>query len=72
MAGCMTVKDAANKLGIAPGTLHNWTYKLRKKLEKERGHVNAVLAQQQRNELLKSVLSKKRPLEKVDEEEEEF
>lgn len=71
MAESMTVRDAAEKLGIAEGTLNNWNYKLRKRLLKERGHLNTCLAQMQRSKLLKEILSIKKPIEKAEEEEEE-
>jgi predicted DNA-binding protein (UPF0251 family) len=67
----MTIKDAANKMGIEPGTLYNWLYKTRKKLERERGHLNAILAQQKRTTLLKEVLSKRRPISPTEYEDEE-
>lgn len=66
MAEATTVRDAAQKLGIADGSLYNWTYKLRKKLLRERGHMNACLAQMQRCSLLKEILSTKKPLEKLE------
>jgi len=68
MASSVTVKEAAAKLGIAEGTLNNWNYKLRKRLRRERGHLNACLSQQKRCALLKEILSVKRPLEEVGEE----
>lgn len=71
MAESMTVKDAAQKLGISVGSLHNWNMKLRKRLVKERGHLNACLAQMQRAPLLQKVMSIKRPLEKLKDLEEE-
>jgi len=71
LAEAMTVKDAAGKLGMTDGSLYNWTYKLRKRLVKERGHLNACLAQMQRCQLLKEILSVRKPLEKPDNIEEE-
>ena len=65
------MEDAAQKLGISVGSLHNWNMKLRKRLVKERGHLNACLAQMQRAPLLQKVMSIKRPLEKLKDLEEE-
>lgn len=69
LAGSMTVKDAAQKLGLAPGTLYNWLDKLRDRLVKERGHINACLGQMRRNPLLKKELSIRRPMKISTEEE---
>lgn len=71
IAEAMTIKEAAEKLRLREGTLNNWTYKLRRRLVKERGHVNACLSQTKRTELLKKVLSIKTPIEIQEEEEEE-
>lgn len=71
IAEAMTIKQAAEKLGLKEGTLNNWTYKLRRRLVKERGHVNACLSQTRRTDLLKKVLSTKTPIEIQEEEEEE-
>lgn len=68
LAESMTVRDAAQKLGISEGTLNNWTYKLRKRLIKERGHLNACLAQMKRAKLIKKVMSRKTPIKNVEEE----
>ena len=69
MADSVTVKEAALKLGISEGSLNNWNWKLRKRLVRERGHLNACLAQMQRGKLLKDVLSVKKPLRIAEEEE---
>lgn len=71
IAESRTIRDAAQKLGIEEGTLNNWTMKLRKRLVKERGHLNACLAQQQRTDLLKKVLSVKKPLRRAEEDDTE-
>lgn len=62
LATSISAKEAALKLGITESTMNNWTAKLRKRLIKERGHLNACLSQQKRSRLLKKVLSAKRPL----------
>lgn len=72
MAEAMTVKDAAAKLDMTDGSLYNWLYKLRKRLVKERGHLNTCLAQMQRSSLLKEILSIKKPIEKADDTESEL
>ena len=76
MANSFNVKEAAQKLGISDGTLNNWNYKQRKRLVKERGHVNACLAQMRRSQLLKKILSVKRSMRKpdyiLDEDEEDY
>lgn len=59
-----TVKQAAGKLGITESSMNNWTAKKRKQIMRERGHVNACLAQQQRSSLLKKILSVKKPIKK--------
>ena len=71
LAGSNTVKDAADKMGLAPGTLYNWLDKLRDRLIKERGHINSCLGQMKRSELLRRELSIKRTM-KVSVQEEEF
>jgi hypothetical protein len=62
-----TVKDAAQKMGLAPGTLYNWFDGLRRRLVRERGHVNAILGQTRRSELLRKELSLRKPLQKLEE-----
>lgn len=63
IAECSTVKDAAQKLKIPDGTLYNWLSDLRVRIQKERSHINAILAQGRRSELLKRELSIRRPVE---------
>ena len=66
MVDSFTVKKAAQELGISEGTLNNWNYKQRKRLIKERGHINACLAQMRRSQLLKKILSVKKSMAKPD------
>lgn len=68
LAGELTVKDAAQKLGLAPGTLYNWLDNERRILIKERGHINALLGQMRRGELLRKELSIRRSVEPLEEE----
>ena len=69
LAESTTVKQAAAKLGLSESTMNNWSSKLRKRLIRERGHLNACLAQRQRGKLIKKVLSTRKPLKPADEEE---
>lgn len=70
LADCSTVKDAAQKLKIPEGTLYNWLSDLRIRLLKERGHINASLAQMKRSPLLKKELSVRRPIALIEDLEE--
>jgi transposase-like protein len=58
------VKDAAAELGVASQTLYNWLWMLRKKYKRQHGWCNAILSQRS-NDLLRSVLSEKKPLPPV-------
>ncbi|RLI68554.1 MAG: hypothetical protein DRP02_12330 [Candidatus Gerdarchaeota archaeon] len=58
-AECVSIKEAATRLGVEPQVLYNFFYKTRKKYEKRRGWVNAVLAQKKRSKLLRRVLTSK-------------
>lgn len=65
-----TMKMAAEKLGVTPGTLYNWHLDLKKRYRRKRGWINAVLAQTKRAGL-KAFLTEKKPLEPAEEDEEE-
>jgi hypothetical protein len=71
IAESRTVRDAAQKLGLNPGTLYNWLSDEKTRLQKERGHINACLGQARRSPLLKKELSIRKaitlPVENVEE-----
>ena len=71
MAESATLRDAASRLGVEPGTLYNWSSSLRARLLKERGHINACLSQRKRSPLLKKVLSVRVPIKFLEDVEEE-
>ena len=71
LAKYTTVKQAASDLGVTESTMHNWTSKLRKRLLKERGHLNACLAQRKRSPLLDKVLRVRRPIKAAAQEEDD-
>lgn len=76
LANFDTEKAAAEELGIAVGTLYNWKSRLKKRYKKERGHVNALLAQTRRGGNLANLLTERRKMSPPDsmtiEEEEDF
>jgi hypothetical protein len=65
LAKSVSIKEAAMKLGLDPQSLYNWKWKLLKRYKARRGWINAVLSQARRNQLLKDLLSTKKPLEDV-------
>lgn len=63
VAESRTVKDAAQKLGIEPGTLYNWFSDEKTRLQRERAHINACLGQARRSPLLRKELSIRKTIE---------
>ncbi|MGQ9641825.1 MAG: helix-turn-helix domain-containing protein [Candidatus Bathycorpusculaceae bacterium] len=68
LASYATIREAADALGVKPQTLYNWVHNLRLRYKKRRGWVNAVVSQKRRSELIRRVLSERKPLEGLGEE----
>jgi transposase-like protein len=66
-----SIKEASKALGTSPQTLYNWLYQFRNKYKKRRGWVNSVLAQRRRTNFMRKILSERRPLADIDDEDEE-
>lgn len=54
---CDTVKMAAQKLGVDPQILHNWSYRMRRKKVESRKLINVLLGYQKRSHLIARILS---------------
>ena len=61
----VTVKDAASELGVSPQTLYNWLWGLRKKYKRQHGWCNNIISQGNHSDLIRSLLSAKKPLPPV-------
>jgi transposase-like protein len=61
-----SIREAATSLDLSPQILYNWLYQFRLKYRKRRGWINSILVIRKKNNLLKKVLSERRPLRPMD------
>ncbi|MCS7124526.1 MAG: hypothetical protein NZ932_03825 [Candidatus Bathyarchaeota archaeon] len=69
LASHRTIRDAALALGISPRTLYNWCFNLRRRYIERRGWLNTVINYRRKSLLIARILSKRKPLEGIEEEE---
>jgi DNA-binding NarL/FixJ family response regulator len=66
-----SVKSAASQLRISERTAYNMLYRIRNKYRKARGFINTILAFRRKSVRLDQVLTKRVPMEALEEEEAE-
>ena len=62
LANHSSIKEAASSMGLTPSTLYNWKSNVKARYRKERGHINAILAQTRRGGCLRNLIHERKKM----------